>query len=228
MRRVIPVMRFLRRVRRQVSGNAGHVNQAQHNAHPNTNRPSAESYRQMWPTSFLVIAAVIGLSIFVAAMLQTDIPASQTADFTLREVATMGRGGADVAFSTDGSEVAHITGYGDVYRFNWETMDFPDRVNVRMSSPEQLAYGMDNLLVMRNDARIFVVNTRDYGGYLAHQYVVDGGATILEMAVSQTSPIIVFVLDTGDVVIHWNYGTGDISQTSYSVDLSDHDTSHFE
>jgi|GEM_PF-3160423 len=207
-----PLMRFLRRVRLQISGDAGHATQAENNANPNTNRPRVESYRQMWPTSFLVIVAVIGLSIFVAAMMQTDIPTSQNADFTLRQVATMGRGGDDVTFSADGSEVAHITGYGDVYHFNWETMDFPDRVNVRMSSPEQLAYGIENSLVMRNDSRIFVVNTHDYGGYIEHQYVAQGGVTILDMAVSQTSTDIVFVLDSG-WLIHWDYGIGQISET---------------
>jgi len=212
-----PLVRFLRRLTHHST------TQVEHNTRPNTNRPRDESYRQMWPTSFLIIGAVIALSVFVAAMFQSGTPTTYSnAEFSLRQVATMGRDGEDVAFSADGTEVAHVTSYGRVWRMNWETMDFPDRVSIAMRSTEQIEYGMDNILVMRNDSRIFVVNTSEYDGYMTHQYVTENNAKILDMAVSQSEPIIVFMLDTGEV-IRWDYSTGDIAQTTVSIPSDDND-----
>ncbi len=204
-----PLMRFLRRFRRQVTGDA----QSQYNNHLANGHSQVDNYRQMWPTSFLMIAVAIALAIAFGAVANTHIPDNNDADFNLREVAAMGRGAVDVAFSADGSQVAHITPFGGVYYLNWEIMTFPDRISVRMSSPEQLAYSIDNTLVMRNDSRIFVVNTRDFGGYLEHQYVIDRDATILDMAVSPTSPVIVFILDTGEL-IRWNYNANQIDSVT--------------
>ena len=208
-----PVIRFFQRLGGQMVGQTTHPTQSEENNRPDTGRPRVESYRQMWPTSFLVIALVVGLAMFIASVIQTQAPDTSDEDFSLHQIATMERGAIDVAFSSDGTEVTHITPYHEVYYINWQTMDTPERLSVRMSSPVQVEYGMDDMLVMRNDSRIFVVNPREYNGYLAHQYVVETDATILDMAVSRTSSVIVFVLDTGEVV-KWDYDEGNINKSN--------------
>lgn len=214
-----PVIRFFQRIGQHIIGSHHpQTTQIEENNRPDAGRPRVESYRQMWPTSFLIIATVIAFGIFVAFMVQVQAPSIGHADFDLREVATMGQGAVDVAFSADGSQVAQITSYGEVNYFALGTTDTPDSLSVRMSSPREIDYGMDDLLVMRNDSRIFVINTHEYGGYLAHQYVADRDAKILDMAVSRTSPVIAFVLDTGEVV-RWDYGTSDILEKSFEFEF---------